>query len=198
MSGIGGGRGVPAPGPLRARPLTPRQEAFCHAFVAVPVAARAAVEAGYSRRSAKNQGWRLLARPEVQDRIRALRGEVAAVHAESRADLLAKAEAVYRQAMSDHQYQAAGRALALQARLNGLGAAEAGVPAVAVAAVGLGLAGTAAESPGRVAGAGAVSEHDDRRRPMMTDATGGSSLVDRTGVRGIKDLAVIETGNDDR
>lgn len=102
------------------RPLTPRQERFCHAYVSCPNAARAARVAGYSRRTAKSQGWRLLRSRRVRARLAEIQAELARDCGGERDALIGKLEVVYRQAVADHSAYAAARAVELQARLTGL------------------------------------------------------------------------------
>ena len=54
---------------IHRKPLTPRQERFCHYFVLYACASVAAKEAGYSPKSSKHQGYRLLRTGRVRDRI---------------------------------------------------------------------------------------------------------------------------------
>jgi len=49
-----------------------KREAFCQEYLVDLCAAKAAVRAGYARKGAKNQGWQLLQRTEVQGRIKEL------------------------------------------------------------------------------------------------------------------------------
>jgi phage terminase small subunit len=68
-----------------AKALTPRQEAFCLAYVGCLNAAQAAREAGYSMRTAKKQGSRLLTNVDLSNRIeqlKAMRFEKAAMDTE--------------------------------------------------------------------------------------------------------------------
>lgn len=52
--------------------LTKRQEAFAQAYVRIRVGSRAAIEAGYSERSAMQQGSTLLSYPKVLARVKEL------------------------------------------------------------------------------------------------------------------------------
>ena len=101
--------------------LTPRQEAFCLAYVTHYNAARAAQSAGYRPRSAAAQGCRLMKLPQVRARVKALRDDIVTGRCTERDDLMSKAEAVFHKAMETHQLHAAVRALQLQTRLAGLG-----------------------------------------------------------------------------
>lgn len=100
--------------------LTPRMEAFCHAFVERPVAYLAAVAAGYALSGARQAGSRLLRVPAVAARIRELRHESAATNADERELLIAKLECVIAGAIEDHHWLAAARAVQLQAALAGM------------------------------------------------------------------------------
>jgi len=106
---------LPPPKPLRRR-----HELFCQYFVLYGNAARAAVEAGYSEPVSKNQGYRLLKRPEIKARIAAIHRDLADDLNRDQAVLLGKLEAVYRRAVDDGYLNAAARIVELQARLAGL------------------------------------------------------------------------------
>ncbi|MFQ5717453.1 MAG: terminase small subunit, partial [Nitrospinales bacterium] len=103
------------------KPLNPRQERFCHAFVEYACASVAACEAGYNRGTSRQQGWRLMQDPRIRDRIAAIQAGLARDHALTRDVLMGKLEVVYRRAMRDHHFYAAARAVELQGRLAGLG-----------------------------------------------------------------------------
>jgi phage terminase small subunit len=103
------------------RPLTLRQERFCQAYVLVPNAARAARLAGYSRASAKKQGWRLLRARRVRARLADIQAGLARDHGFDLETLIGKLEIVYRQAVEDRRSAAAARAVELQAKLAGIG-----------------------------------------------------------------------------
>ena len=106
-----------APPPRR---LTLRQERFCQAYVLVPNAARAARIAGYSRRTAKSQGWRLLRARRVRARMAKIQATLARDQGLDLETLIGKLEVVYRQAVEDRRATAAARAVELQARLAGM------------------------------------------------------------------------------
>jgi hypothetical protein len=99
--------------------LSARHETFCRTFVMNSNATRAAIDAGYSRRTARQQGSRLLGNAAVQERIGQLRAEVARRHCLDADTLMAKLEAVYRRALENHHFYAANRAVELQGRLAG-------------------------------------------------------------------------------
>ncbi|MBI2587168.1 MAG: terminase small subunit [Rhodospirillales bacterium] len=118
-SGRGGDAAADA-GSAPPKPLRRRHELFCQYFVLYGNAARAAGEAGYAPESCKNQGYRLLKRPEVKARIAEIHRELAGDFNPDGEVLLGKLEAVYRRAVDDGYLNAAARIVELQARLTGL------------------------------------------------------------------------------
>jgi len=104
------------PAPPPPRQLTPRQERFCQAFVLNPNAAGAARAAGYSRESARKQGWRLLRSLRIRARLHQIQTELALDLEDSVDGLLGKLEVVYRLAVRDRRTLAAVRAVELQGR----------------------------------------------------------------------------------
>jgi phage terminase small subunit len=56
--------------------MTARQERFCQEFAKTGNATLSAISAGYSEKTANEQGSRLLANVSVQERIRELQGEI--------------------------------------------------------------------------------------------------------------------------
>jgi phage terminase small subunit len=56
--------------------MTARQERFCQEFAKTGNATLSAINAGYSEKTANEQGSRLLANVSVQERIRELQGEI--------------------------------------------------------------------------------------------------------------------------
>lgn len=107
--------GIETPGEV----LTERQEAFCRAYVEQPVAAKAAVAAGYSPANARQQANRLLKHPLVVRRVHALR-EASGMDRQVRRDTIVdQAEAVYEAAMEKGEFYAAMQALTIKARLAG-------------------------------------------------------------------------------
>ncbi len=104
----------------RDRPLSPRQETFCHSYVYFPNAANAAREAGYEAASARQQGHRLLRTTGVAARIAAIRRGMADDGCRETGVLLGKLENVHNRAIEDRHYVAAARTVEIQARLAGL------------------------------------------------------------------------------
>ena len=99
--------------------LSERQEAFCRAYVECPVAAKAAVGAGYSPANARQQANRLLKHPLIVRRIHALREVCGMEHQVRRDTIIDQAEAVFEAAMEKADYYAAMQALTMKARLAG-------------------------------------------------------------------------------
>ncbi|MEX2643744.1 MAG: terminase small subunit [Acetobacterales bacterium] len=106
--------------PTFAPMASPRQEAFCHHYVLTGNATKSAVAAGYSPRSARSLGYRMLTNDDILDRIREMRSDLGAA---SRIDLdtqMFKLEHLFREALEHRQLGAALRAVELQTRLAGL------------------------------------------------------------------------------
>jgi len=110
----------PEPDPADLTPaetLSGRQEEFCRHYAAKPVAAHAALLAGYGEESARNQGARLLKNPLVLARIEALRAERGVHHTLEAGTLQDKIESVFVDALTANHHAAAVAALRLQAGL---------------------------------------------------------------------------------
>ena len=99
--------------------LTVRRDNFCRAYVLDPNGTRAAVNAGYSPPTARQQGSRLLTNVNIQNRIRSLRADIAERHCLDAGSLMGKLEAVYLRAFEHYQMHACVRAIGLQAQLAG-------------------------------------------------------------------------------
>jgi phage terminase small subunit len=109
--------------------LKPTHEAFCRSYAANPNATLAALEAGYAQIYAAQQGWRLLQRPRVRDRIAEMRIELAERDCATPAALLAKLETAFSAALEKNQPLAAARVVETQAKIAGmLAAGGAGSP----------------------------------------------------------------------
>ena len=109
--------------------LTHRQERFCRNFAAGFNATRAATGAGYRALWAANHGHRLLRQPRIRARVAAIQAEMAAEACDGTGVLLGKLESVYRAALEGRNYQAAARAVDLQAKLARMAAAAGPVEA---------------------------------------------------------------------
>lgn len=101
--------------------LKARHERFCRTFVDCMNATSAAKASGYSPRTARNAGYRLMQHPRILARIAEIQSETAEAHCRSVDVLLGKLETIYRRAVDDHHFAAAARAVELQAKLVGLG-----------------------------------------------------------------------------
>lgn len=122
---------TPAPTPASTpTPLTSRQERFCQAFVVYATASTAAAEAGYSRKSSRKQGYRLLRTDRIRARVREIQSALAADYGRDMDVLLGKLEIVYRRAIEDHHFYAAARAVELQAKLGAMAAAKTASPII--------------------------------------------------------------------
>ena len=98
-----------------------KHEAFCQTYVISRNATKSAQAAGYSENSAYNQGYMLLKRPEIKDRIAELEGEVT-----TDVDVIAELEKQYEQAKINNNGQTALKALELLARARGNKSSEDG------------------------------------------------------------------------
>jgi phage terminase small subunit len=110
----------PPPDPADVAPaeaLTPRQEDFCRHYAARPVAAHAALLAGYEEENARKHGSRLLKNPRILARIEALRAGRGGRHALEADTLQDKLESVFVDALTANHHAAAVAALRLQAGL---------------------------------------------------------------------------------
>lgn len=99
--------------------LTERQEAFCRAYAARPVAGKAARLAGYPPATAREQASRLLKDPLVIRRIHDLRDLRGVDPQARRSRIIDNIEAIFESAMENGDYDAAIEALTLRARLAG-------------------------------------------------------------------------------
>jgi len=104
-------------------PLKARQERFCRRFTELGCATTAARAAGYAPKWAKTAGYRLLRHPRIAARIAAIETETARLHSRGSEVLVGKLENVYRRAVVDHQFNAAARAVDLQAKIRGFSGA---------------------------------------------------------------------------
>ena len=83
-------------------------------------ASHAAITAGYTPRSRRQQGWRLMKTRRIAERIRDIQAGLAQDHGRDRDVLIGKLENIYRRAIENHQYHAATRAIEAQARLGAM------------------------------------------------------------------------------
>lgn len=99
--------------------LNERQEAFCRAYVELPVGVKAARMAGYAPAAARRQANRLLKHPLVIRRVYELRDVRGKDHQVRRDTIIDQAEAVFEAAMEKAEFAAAMQALTMKARLAG-------------------------------------------------------------------------------
>lgn len=101
--------------------LKEKHEKFCQAYLISRNATAAAKEAGYSERSAHNQGYELLKRPDVQKRLEDLEDEY-----NTDVDVVSELEKQYEQAKINGNGATALKALELLSRVRGNNAEDVG------------------------------------------------------------------------
>ena len=94
--------------------LKERQEKFCQNYVLSRNATKAAIAAGYSDKAAHTQGYRLLQRDDIKERLMELEGEIV-----TDIDVIAELEQQYETAKLNGNGQTALKALELLARARG-------------------------------------------------------------------------------
>jgi len=94
--------------------LKERQEKFCQSYLINKNATKSAVAAGYSEKSAHNQGYRLLQEPAIQRRLEELEEEYS-----TDVDVVSELEKQYEQAKANGNGQTALKALELLSRVRG-------------------------------------------------------------------------------
>lgn len=104
-----------------ATQLKEKQEKFCQAYLISRNATSAAKEAGYSDRSAYNQGYTLLQRPDIQQRLEELEEEY-----NTDVDVISELEKQYEQAKINGNGATALKALELLSRVRGNNAEDDG------------------------------------------------------------------------
>jgi len=106
-----------APAAPAKKPLRSRHEAFCQHFVLGGNATYAAMKAGYTRKWASNQGYRLMRQEAIRVRIAEIRSTLARAYCLDADVLLGKLEAIYQSAHENNHFHAAARAVEIQARI---------------------------------------------------------------------------------
>ena len=101
-------------GELDGNGLDDKREKFCQAYVLYRNATEAAKAAGYSARSAYNQGSRLLKSVKIQERIENLEKEM-----ETNINVISEIEAQYNYAKNNNHTGSALKALELLSRAKG-------------------------------------------------------------------------------
>jgi phage terminase small subunit len=94
--------------------LTERQERFAQAYILHQNAKKAALTAGYSTKSAANQGYRMLKNEEINERISDLRNELV-----TNIDVIDEIEKQYTFAKANGHTNSAIKALELLSRIRG-------------------------------------------------------------------------------
>ena len=94
--------------------LNEKQEKFAQSYVLIHNATEAAKSAGYSTRSAYNQGYRLLQEAEVMERIEELSREM-----KTSVDVISEIEDQYAYAKAEGHTNSAIKALELLSRVRG-------------------------------------------------------------------------------
>jgi phage terminase small subunit len=99
--------------------LKERQEKFCQSYLINRNATQSAIAAGYSEKSAHNQGWRLLQEPVIQKRLEELEQEY-----NTDVDVISELEKQYEAAKANNNGATALKALEILSRIRGNNAAE--------------------------------------------------------------------------
>ncbi len=96
-----------------------RHEAFCQEYVKDRNATQAAIRAGYSEKTARQQGSRLLTNAAISSRIGELQEEIAERNEIDADNIMAKLETVYERSLEEGNFAAANRAAELQGKMVG-------------------------------------------------------------------------------
>ena len=89
-------------------------EKFCQSYLISKNATQSAISAGYSERSAHNQGWRLLKEPQIIERLAELEGEY-----NTDVDVITELEKQYEAAKANGNGATALKALEILSRIRG-------------------------------------------------------------------------------
>ena len=100
--------------------LTPKQRRFCEKYVVCLEAKRAAIEAGYTERSATVTSTRLMKRPEVRQYITMLQAEAAERNNVTVDEVIEKLRDTYKAAKEANQNGPAVRAVELLGKTVGM------------------------------------------------------------------------------
>lgn len=101
--------------------LNERMEKFCQSYLITKNATQSAIAAGYSERSAHNQGWRLLKEPQIVERLAELESEY-----NTDFDVIAEVEKQYEAAKANGNGATALKALEILSRIRGNNADDEG------------------------------------------------------------------------
>ena len=94
--------------------LNKRMEKFCQSYLISKNATQSAISAGYSERSAHNQGWRLLKEPQIVERLAELESEY-----NTDVDVITELEKQYEAAKANGNGATALKALEILSRIRG-------------------------------------------------------------------------------
>lgn len=106
--------------PARAPPLTPKQQRFVQEYLQDHNGTQAAIRAGYSESTARQQGSRLLTEPRIQAAVRAGQKKVAKKAEVTVDSLMAELEQARKLALKEGQASAAVTATMGKGKLAGL------------------------------------------------------------------------------
>ena len=106
--------------PASDEALSTRRERFCRYYLTEPSATRAAVKAGYSEHTARQQGSRLLTSVDILQRIDAIRRSENLVYTLSPQAIMDRCEAIFEESLEKGRLETAVAALRLQAKVGGL------------------------------------------------------------------------------
>jgi hypothetical protein len=106
--------------PIQTPPLTPKQQRFVLEYLKDQNGTQAAIRTGYSEKTAKQQGSRLLTYPNVQAALRAGQKKVAKQAAVTVDSLMAELEQARKLALREKQASAAVTATMGKGKLAGL------------------------------------------------------------------------------
>lgn len=106
--------------PARAAPLTPKQQRFVQEYLQDHNGTQAAIRAGYSDKTAKQQGSRLLTDPRIQAAVRAGQQKMAKKAEVTVDSLMAELEEARKLALKEKQASAAVTATMGKGKLAGL------------------------------------------------------------------------------
>ena len=100
--------------------LKAKQEAFCQAYADNPNGAAAARTAGYAESGARQEASRLLAKPEIAERLDELRLAAAERRARVAEELMAKLDPLYSAGLEKDDHDRVVETVRLQAEIAGL------------------------------------------------------------------------------
>ena len=100
--------------------LTPKQKKFCKEYLVDLCATQAAIRAGYSKRTARSQGSRLLMHVDIADEIDRLGDEISAKTMVTAESVVLRLNQVAERSMRARDYANTNRALDLLGRTFGL------------------------------------------------------------------------------